>query len=274
MRKLLLGAIAVGALSAGPALAADIAPAPPPAPTYTKAPPPPPLFTWTGFYVGANVGGHWDNDDLTFAADPIGWGAAAAAELDSRAAVSLQPSGVIGGIQGGFNWQLSNIVLGIEADASWQSGSAARSLTFTGAVNFNPADVMTNSTKATFLATVRPRLGIAFDRVLVYATGGVAFGTVETNDTMCTFGCPAGVAGDFAAVSASTTQTGWVAGGGAQFAFSNYLSLRAEYLYVDLGTFSTTIPVCANCAPSSEIVVNHHYTENIARIGFDWRFGP
>jgi outer membrane immunogenic protein len=270
MRRVVLS-IASAALMAGAAQAADM-----PVKAY-RAPVtvPAPVFTWTGFYVGANAGGHWSKDELTAVGDPTGFVVAAAAELNARSAGSVSTTGFIGGAQIGYNWQMNRVVLGLEADGNWRSGKASRSITYTGAVTLNPADIMTNSTHGTWLATVRGRAGVTFDRVLLYATGGVAVGEIKTTDTFCSFGCIVAPPGTLASVSGTTTRTGWTAGGGLEYGITNNWSLRAEYLYVDLGSFNTNIPPCPFCAANAvtnNVVVTHKFTDNIGRLGINYRF--
>jgi len=268
-----LSATLIAAVSAAAftqiASAADL---PRKAPAYTP-PPPPQVYNWTGFYIGGNAGGHWGTDKITTTTNPVALGAAVAAELDSRSPVSLHPDGFIGGIQLGYNWQVNNWFIGIEGDANWLGGTASRTLGFAGAALVNPGDIMTNSSEAKFLATIRPRVGITFDRILLYATGGVAFGTVKTNDTFCGFGCPPGDPSVVQAVSATTTRTGWTVGGGLEYGITNNWSVKAEYLYVDLGSFDTVMPTCASCGFPTDITVHHKYTDNIARAGLNYRFG-
>jgi outer membrane immunogenic protein len=145
-------------------------------------------------------------------------------------------------------------------------------VTFPGALVINPADIATNSTKETFLATVRGRLGWTAGNALIYGTGGLAIGTVNTNDTFCSFGCPAGTPADLASVSGNTTRTGWTGGGGVEYHLMGNWSAKVEYLYVNLGTFSTSIPSCAACAAGSDITVSHKFTDNIARIGLNLHY--
>lgn len=144
MNRFFVAAIFAG-LSAASATAADL-----PARTYTKAPAVvSTAYNWTGFYIGGSIGGHWGRDRLTADANPLGFGAAAAAELNAGAAGSLHPQGFIGGAQIGYNWQVNNVVVGVEADGSWLDGKAARTVTYLSAVALNPGDIMTNSTNAT-----------------------------------------------------------------------------------------------------------------------------
>jgi outer membrane immunogenic protein len=132
------------------ALAADLRPPPPPP---VKAAPPPVYFSWTGCYLGANVGYHWGSDKIT--TTTTGPVPADNAFIDSVTPTTLKPAGALGGVQGGCNYQASAFVIGIEADADWVGGTASRSLVFgPNAVGVNPADFITDATKATFPATV------------------------------------------------------------------------------------------------------------------------
>jgi outer membrane immunogenic protein len=188
--------------------------------------------------------------------------------LDAVSGTTLRPQGWIAGVQAGYNWQVNQFVFGIEADASWLNGTSSRAAVF-GALGPSAAGTfMNDSSKESFLATVRPRLGFAVGQALFYATGGVAFGTVRTTDQL-------GFPGNFLdTTNASTTRTGWTAGAGAEYAFTNNWSVKAEYLYVDLGTTRVGL-VCtvAPCVAVNDSVVSHRYTDNIGRIGLNYRFG-
>jgi outer membrane immunogenic protein len=193
----------------GPAMAADQAVK---APIFTKAPMIP-VFSWTGFYFGGNAGGHWGQDNIATTTNVPNAGAAAAAALDSASPATIKPTGWLAGGQVGYNVQVSHVVLGFEGDADWVNGSASRSLVFPGPV---PAagDVLTDTTQSNFLGTLRPRLGAAFDHSLLYITGGLAVGTVNTTDSFAKFGGTT-----FEQASATATRIGWVAGGGFEYAF-------------------------------------------------------
>jgi outer membrane immunogenic protein len=237
------------------------------APVY-NAPVAAPAFSWTGFYLGGNVGGTWGSDKITSTTDPVGWGAAGVASIDGVSPTTLNPKGFIGGLQAGYNWQINqNWLLGIEADADWSGGSASRTLTYVGAAGVANNDFMANSTKSTFLATLRPRLGVTFDQSLLYVTGGLAIGTLQTTDSFGSFG-----GASVGTVNSSTTRTGWTVGGGFEYAFARNWSAKAEYLHVDLGNFNASIPSCAICAVGSDVTVNHKYTEEIARVGVNYLF--
>jgi outer membrane immunogenic protein len=261
MKRLAI-AIAAIALIGTSAFAADLN-----KPVY-KAPPPPPLapvYNWTGWYVGGNVGGHWGTDKITTTTQSGGgFTVAGAAAVDAASPTSLHPDGVIGGVQAGYNWQVNTYLLGLEADADWLGGTASRTLT--GIPVVATGDFMTNSSKATFLATVRPRIGVVFDRALFYATGGLAVGTVKTSDLFAGFGGTV-----FKTTSDTNTRTGWTVGGGLEYAFVNNWSAKVEYLFVDLGSFDTVIPNSPAGAPDSH-TVHHKYTDNILRVGLNYQF--
>lgn len=264
MKKIALAAAAASLMFPGGASAADMAA------RYTKAPivAPAPVFSWTGFYIGGSAGGHWGEDRLTTTTAPANFVTGVATALDAASGTALRPQGWIAGVQGGYNWQVNQFVVGIEADASWLDGTSSRAVVF-GPLGPGPAGTfMTDSVKATFLATVRGRAGVAFDRGLIYVTGGAAFGELKTTDT---FGFPAAF---LDATSATTHRTGWTVGAGTEYAFTNNWSVKAEYLYVDLGTVNIGLAcTAAPCVAVNDSVVHHRYTENIGRIGLNYRFG-
>jgi len=268
MKKIALAAAAASVLLSSTAFAADMAP------RYAKAPPPVvAVWNWTGFYIGASAGGHWADDRIDPAANPVGWGVGGAADLNTFTRTTLHPQGAIVGGQVGYNWQSGNFVLGVEADASWVDGTAARAqIPPVGFLVINAGDRMTNSSKLDFLATFRGRAGLAAGDALFYVTGGLAVGELKTSDTFCSFGGPC-VGGNLAVVNASETRAGWTVGGGIEYHVGGNWTVKAEYLYVDLGTFSPVIPSCANCAVGSDITVNHKYTDNIGRVGLNYKFG-
>ncbi|MBV9626757.1 MAG: porin family protein [Xanthobacteraceae bacterium] len=254
--------IAIGASLLGShALAADLG-------VKAVAPPPPvAVFSWTGLYFGGNVGGHWGSDKLTTAtSDPSGFFApGGAAAIDGASPTTLKPGSFAGGFQGGYNWQFGQYVAGIEGDFDWLITSSTRTLT--GIPVVNPLDIETNSDRPTYLATVRPRLGMVLldPRLLIYATGGVAIGRITTNDA---YSATAGT--NLAAIGISKTLTGWTAGGGVEYAFASNWSVKGEYLYADLGSFTATAPAFVGTATT--IAYTHKYTENLARVGVNYHF--
>jgi len=175
MKKILLSSVALLGLTAG-AMAADLPSRYAPAPIVAAAP----IFTWTGFYVGVNAGFGWSTDDEV--------------TIGGTTFVVDDEIGFVGGAQAGYNYQIGSFVVGLEGDIQYAD--------FGGEVDgaFDNGD---------WFGTIRARAGVAFDRALVYATGGFAF---------------------------ADDANGWTLGGGIEYAFTNNLSAKVEGLYVNLDT--------------------------------------
>jgi len=264
MRKIFLVCAALAGLSAARANAADI-------PAYPSPPPPPPVIgiadCWTGFYAGGSLGYHGGQDDLTTSANWNGWGPLGAAYIDSQSATFLAPRGTVVGGQIGFNWQVNNVVFGWETDGQWMGGAITRQYTYPVPIFVFPGSAMSNTSAANVVATLRPRLGIAFDNLLVYGTGGLAVGWFSNTDS---FSLPG------AAVTtqpSTTTRLGWTGGGGLEWKFLPAWSVKAEYLYLHMQNYNVTIPDIAGI-PFTDIVVHHNYTDNLFRLGVNWHVSP
>jgi outer membrane immunogenic protein len=129
---------------------------------------------------------------------------------------------VIGGGHVGYDLQINQWVIGVEGSVD------GTSLSNTAAIAFPDGSFLTAHTKADIQGSIRGRLGIAFDRALIYATGGVAFGGFNTD---VTFAAPP----FFASANRSNTRTGWTVGGGIEYAITNNWSIGAEYRFTDFG---------------------------------------
>ncbi len=217
MKKFLLAGVGLIALGVASASAADLPRSmPSKAPAYI----PPPLYNWTGFYIGINGGGGFGRSDFS--------GTFTTGSFDTS-------GGLVGGTVG-YNWQMNQIVLGLEGDIDWSNlrGSAACGGT---------SCEMRND----WLATIRGRVGYAgWDRFMPYVTGGAAFGNIKTTI--------AGV-GD-----SSETKTGWTLGGGIEAAIAGPWTAKVEYLYVDLGSGGSIAGSDAS------------FHTNIVRAGVNYRF--
>ncbi|MCI0598688.1 MAG: porin family protein [Beijerinckiaceae bacterium] len=235
LRKFLLAS--VGAIAAmGPALAADL-PRPVPPPYY----PPVPIFTWTGVYVGAQVGYAWGRDTADFST------------LNPAApffTIGTSPSGVIGGAHIGYNLQLGAFVAGIEGTVDGTSVSQTATI-----------GTLTLQNRSDIQGSIRARLGIAFDRVLIYGTGGAAFAGIEN---IYTLGLPV-----FLTENVAKTRSGWTVGGGIQYAVTNNWSIRAEYRYSDFGRYND-LPF-AVLAPNL-VIARHRFTQNQVQVGVSYKF--
>jgi outer membrane immunogenic protein len=197
------------------------------APLY-KAPPAEiaPVYNWTGFYLGANGGGGWGHSF---------WNA-------NTTGINLS-GGQAGGTLG-YNRQLGNVVFGLEGDIDWSG--------------FNGTNTTVGcpggcSTSDSWLSTVRGRIGYSFDRVMPYATGGLAVGDIRA--------AAPGFAGG------TSTNAGWTLGGGVEVALPGNWSAKAEYLHVDLGRMNCG----ANCGVVPTDNVSLH--EDVVRAGLNYHFG-
>jgi outer membrane immunogenic protein len=212
------GALLPASLFGAPiaAHAADIAPAP----VYkAPPPPPPPVFSWTGFYIGANLGAGWGQGSVT----------------DSLFGLSFSNHNnnavFIGGGQIGGNYQINNFVFGIEGDFDWAANNGS-----SGGGTVIAGDTFQVTANNRWISTVAGRIGIAFDRWLVYAKGGGGWvGNNGFTVTNTTTGAAVGVSGN-------NTNSGWLAGGGVEWAFANNWSVRAEYDFLGLNNRSFTVP--------------------------------
>ena len=223
MRRILAAVVIVGFAST--AFAADL-PVKAPARALIV-----PAFSWTGFYAGGQFGGGWGNHDRTLL--PPG-----------TFANSYNSSGVIGGAYAGYNWQMQSFVFGLEADIN---GSGIKG-------DDGGAGGTTDESSLRWLGAVRGRIGIAFNQLLIYGTGGWAFGSIRHTNNAAP------------GQSFTNTRSGWTLGGGLEYAFNRNWSGRIDYRYVDLGTYT-------NAAPTNGVLpyqVENYY--NIVMAGIAYRF--
>lgn len=280
MKKILLSSVALLGMSAA-AVAADL-----PARTMAPAPAPfvaAPMFTWTGFYAGVNAGWTRNDSDIDRGAfsgvgfddddldgdiddddddDDVNLNAAFPARLGTA-----NRSGFIGGVQVGYNQQFGIFVAGIEADINWLGNrkfNTSATSNVVGTAGGTAAVNLATSSRNDWLGTARLRAGVAFDRFLVYGTGGLAFGSpdhsvnVRVNNTLTHTG------------TSDDLEAGWTAGGGVEYAFTNNMTVKAEYLYYDLGrTTVTANPTAGNLGTTSARFDNQGH---IARVGLNWKF--
>ena len=218
MLRKLLATVFAGASMIGSAYAADLPSRRAPPAAYV---PPVPIFTWTGFYVGVNAGGAFRANNNNVA--PLFPGLAPFAVANNGNGNNAR---FIGGGQAGVNWQINQFVLGVEGDGQVLVGSNNNNNNFFGFGN--------NGNNTRFLGTVRGRGGIAFDRFLVYGTGGVAFGTGPTINNFNPFLLGAGPFLNNA-TNGNNWRVGYAVGAGVEYAFLNNWSVKLEYLYTDLG---------------------------------------
>ena len=262
VKKFLLATVALSAF-AGSAIAADLpVRRAPPAPAFVAVP----VFTWTGFYVGGNAGyGFAGGGDVSTV------GAFPAAQTLITAGVvpgssKLTPEGFVGGGQIGYNWQFGSVVLGAEADIQYTDLAQTKSATST------PFNVYSSyRTTTDYIGTVRGRVGYAWDRWMLYATGGLAYGDVYNRH----FVGPVGGAPVFAG-SKDGMKTGYTVGAGVEYALpttswlGSAATVKIEYLYYDLGNRTV-----AAASPTIGPVFNSRFQNDghIVRAGLNWKFG-
>jgi outer membrane immunogenic protein len=227
MRRLLLCGFTLAGLAVGPAMAADMK---------VKAPilkAPPPAWSWAGFHIGLNVGGKWDNTSGTVnEAGLVVPGPGGGVFNPASLPIGGNSSTLIGGGQVGYDWQTGSTVFGIEGDIDAQHWSQSQTVTANfpaGTFNFVPGDTFTIDSR--WEASLRGRIGYAWDRVLLYATGGVTWTNVAVGTNFVVFGASLATS-----ASDSATLTGATAGGGFAYAITNNVSLGVEGRYNWYGT--------------------------------------
>jgi len=219
-----------------------------------------PPFSWTGFYLGANVGYAWDaNHPTRIVTNNLG---GSTAPFDTPKA-----DGGFFGVHAGYNLQFGRIVLGVEADAEAPMPGLIHGDNC-GVVVGGQCGVLVGANfiqaekQQDYFGTVRGRVGVAFDRVLVYGSGGFAYGSIHDHVLVN------GVAN----LQQDGIRTGFAAGGGIEYALNRNLSLKLEYLRVDLGVDRLSAPVIPPNGVTVFIDRIPHDFDTV-RVGFDYRFG-
>jgi len=297
MKKLIAAGVVVSGMMLSPASAADL-------PVKAK---PVPVYSWTGWYGGVNAGYGWQdkNADYTgdYFADPvtnIGGGAGTvfsdelvtsslhagdAADNHPAYRQPLRASGFTGGAQFGYNWQIERSwVAGFEADLQYADtkGNALFNAPDEGGVTLSAA----SSHRLDWFGTVRGRIGyLLSDRLLAFGTGGFAYGGTKAQAAIAIIG-PLGwnVDAGFAtsivcpgfttclAGSSSQTSVGWTAGGGLEYAVLPNVTIKAEYLHMDLGHQNVKLTVQSPATGNGFVNVRFSNAYDIVRMGVNFRF--
>ena len=248
MQKLFRSASIAALLAGLPAgvQAADIRPPPPP----VYQPPVVPVFSWTGFYLGGNLGAGWSNGNLTDSVFGVNWSANNNATF-------------VGGGQVGANYQFNSFVVGVEGDFDWfaNNNNSAAVTAFGTTVQ--------GSNNGRWLTTLTGRLGYAAGTVLFYGKGGGAW--VGSNNITVT-----NVAtGSAVSFSNNNTNTGWTAGAGVEWAFYNNWTARIEYDYVGLSNAAFTVPATSPILAGDVFTTNNRNVQ-LVTVGINYLFnwGP
>lgn len=218
------------ALATGPALAADLPVKAPPAPVYVP-------YNWTGFYIGANIGGAWSNGSLR---DNV-----------TGASLSSNSDGFIGGGQLGYNWQMNNWLLGVEWDID------GTDISKTSAAIPTAVGTLQASAKTNWVSTLAGRVGWTADRWLFYFKGGGAW--VDNSVTLNNL--TTGASG-----SRSNTNSGWMVGVGTEWAFAPHWSTKLEYNFVQLSDWSPAITTAAGDSLTAKREIN------MVKVGVNYKF--
>jgi outer membrane immunogenic protein len=233
-KNIILGAVTALVLGTTAAAAADL--------PVKAAPVPVAIYDWTGFYIGVSGGGSFGQsthiDQATGLGDTLGY--------------NLK-GGLVGGTIG-YNWQVSSFVFGFEGDASWV-GQYGSNFDDGGAGN----SAFTSFTKETWVATARGRAGYAVNNLLFYGTGGYAAAGVEAGVKDANTGA--------LLASATSTRSGWTAGGGLEWGFAPNWSAKFEWLYMKFE--SAAFNTLQAEGPRSSVPLD----DNVVRAGINYRFG-
>jgi outer membrane immunogenic protein len=255
-----------------------------------------PVASWTGFYAGVNGGYGWSQTEVdpigtNLFCNPVGGGCplAAAQVAAVPAVLGTNPKGGLVGGQVGYNYQFGSWVAGLEADLDW-TNIAGSGVAVVGPVAIvvgipqTVAGAGTADERLRYFGTVRGRLGyLIANPLLVYATGGLAYGQINSNTvvTNSLIG-PCGPACVFnpGAGSTTTTKAGWTVGGGLEYLLGSSWTVKAEYLYYNLGSTSYAVgPLVSTFGPgfpAATIGVQANTADfkgNIVRVGLNYKFG-
>ena len=225
------------------------------------------VYNWSGFHVGVSVGGAWgDFDPRTSASTGGFYNAAIVGQINGAGAQTISPTGFSAGVQAGYDWQIGRFVVGVEGgfDALHLTGSANGS-----AIRFatEPARqfVLTSYARSDGLFTLRPRVGIAANNWLFYATGGLALANIE-GDLLFT-----GSGGALQSATIDENKFGYAVGGGAEWGLNDRLSAKVEYLRA---SFDRVIASqTASNVPTQRFTQSDTMSANLVRFGLNYRFG-
>lgn len=240
------------------------------------------LKDWTGFYAGINAGYSWDVGSSSRSAITNSNYPTAFANNGIPASSDVSTNGFLGGIHGGYNFQTGHIVFGIEADVAYSGMRGSRTSAGLSSPSIGGVTITTaEDKKLEWFGTLRGRIGaLATPSMLVYATGGLAYGKVSSSTTTSvpeaafTGGCSGAFAGNFFCSTGSFSgwRTGWTIGAGVETPLGDKWSAKAEYLYYDLGQVSYTNYSTISLPGTAVMQTNTRFDGHIVRLGLSYRF--
>jgi outer membrane immunogenic protein len=253
------GAVLAVTFAISPAQAADM-------PTPTKAPAPP-SYQWTGCYVGLNAGGGTSGTNFGSTVDPGTYLLVAngdPAAVGGSGGGGANADGFIGGGQAGCNWQSGTFLVGLEGDYDYfrsKPNFANNTNTLAAGTPFT----LSQSVTTDFLATARPRIGIAADRNLGYITGGAAFTRADYTETYTD------AAGGTGAAATAKSLVGWTAGAGWEYALAEHWTFKLEYLYASFQSINA-LGVISGPGGSNTLHGSTNLVIQVARLGANFKF--
>ena len=293
MKNLLIGTVAAALVGiAAQAEAADLPMKAPPSPVAAA-------YSWTGFYIGGHVGYGFEDPTVAFAPNDANVVLAIACIAGSGFTCPPGPAafnrnGIFGGLQTGYNWQFNRSwLLGVETDFDWSNlkGQGTNpTFAFAGGGGGLQVANFVAGEKVEWFGTLRARIGwLPVDSLLIYGTGGLAYGRIDRNVALnaastalarsgfgylCEFPLPLVVVNNCFSGSSSQTLVGWTVGGGLEYAVMKNVSVKAEYLYVDLGRGNPVTVVAQNgfgATPSSFSATYSDVAFHTVRVGLNFR---
>jgi len=228
-----------------------------------------PAYQWSGCYVGLNVGGGASGTNFASAVDPgthlLG---ADPAVVAASGGDGHGGDGLLAGGQTGCNWQSGLVVAGLEGDFDYFHSNAWFSNNSNTLSDGVTPFTLGQSLTTNYLATIRPRVGIAADRNLAYLTAGVAFTRVSYLESYSDGAVPAGSG----SAAASKSLVGWVAGAGWEYAFDNHWIFRAEYLYASFPTVNALGAITDAGGGANTLHGSSDLVTQLLRAGVNFKF--
>jgi outer membrane immunogenic protein len=224
----------------------------------------PAAYDWNGFYVGVNGGYGGGTFEHPFSLS--GFDGEDVIEL-ANGSIDVTAGGFLYGVQAGYNVQMDNILFGLEGDiqGSTIEGRVSLSITDEDGIILPPGSTLDADagTSLDLLATLRPRLGFVQDRFVVYATGGLAWGQTTSNISASVEGI------SIIDESVTNDRFGWTIGAGVEYALTDTITFKTEYLYTDLGSANL---IDADFGEGGNFTLDSDVAFHVVRAGLNFQF--
>jgi outer membrane immunogenic protein len=243
-------------------------------------------FDYSGFYLGVNGGYSWGTSKTSTSTSYVPGSyflQSDVSQINQHGAATVSPNNIMGGIDGGYNIQTYNVVFGVEADLNAFSASSPRTTTVGYTSSPGYSFTLFSKTATSWLITLRPRIGYAYHGVLLYLTGGAALAQIKSYQSfMDNFvnGVPSHAA---ASTNTIINKLGWSAGGGLEYAVSQNVTIKGEYLFVKFSNVNSVGQLHFNPAFTASVIPPltrsaPFYNEaglsaSLFRVGVNYNFG-